>query len=150
MNNTIKEYIRIIDETTEITDNWFKDGFKTYKKPAKEQYKIANTDGVLKTLEGPVEYSKGDYIMTGPKGEQYPISPEKFKELKDDHGDGIASPKKIEKIAKLADHDGYVVLTYNGSKLYYTKGNDYIVKHGPNDYGVVKADIFKQTYTTGE
>jgi hypothetical protein len=37
-----------------------------------------------------------------------------------------------------------------GEPLNYTAGNDYIVKHGPNDYGVVKKDIFTQTYNTKE
>jgi len=135
----------LTESTNQITDDWFKDGFKTYKIPAKEKYEIADQDGTVKTLEGPVSYKKGDYIMTGPKGEQYPMPPEKFRELKDDQGNGIATPKKIVKMAKLADHDG-VVNTSWGAKLEYTKGNDYIVKHGPNDYGVVKADIFAKTY----
>jgi hypothetical protein len=30
--------------------------------------------------------------------------------------------------------------------LNYTAGNDYIVRHGTNDYGVVKRDIFAKTY----
>jgi hypothetical protein len=83
--------------------------------------------------------------MTGPKGEQYPISPEKFAELKDDLGNGIASPKKIVKMAKLADHSGSVDTSW-GEKLYYNPGEDVIVRHGENDYGVVKKDIFAQTY----
>ena len=29
-------------------------------------------------------------------------------------------------------------------------GNDYIVRHGQNDYGVVKRDIFTKTYNTKE
>ena len=135
----------LLENTNKITDAWFKDGFKTYKIPAKEKYQIADSDGTIQTLEGPVKYKKGFYIMTGPKGEQYPIPPEKFRELKDDQGKGIATPKKIIKVAKLADHDG-VVNTSWGAKLEYTRGNDYIVKHGPNDYGVVKADIFAKTY----
>ena len=135
----------LTEDTNQITDEWFKDGFKTYKIPAKEKYEIADSDGTIQTLEGPVKYNKGFYIMTGPKGEQYPIPPEKFRELKDDQGKGIATPKKIIKVAKLADHDG-VVNTSWGAALEYTKGNDYIVKHGPNDYGVVKADIFAKTY----
>jgi len=139
-------FSEILSESTDqITDDWFKDGFKTYKIPAKEKYEIADQDGTVKTLEGPVSYKKGDYIMTGPKGEQYPMPPEKFRELKDDQGNGIATPKKIVKLAKLADHDGAVNTSW-GATLEYTKGNDYIVKHGPNDYGVVKADIFAKTY----
>jgi hypothetical protein len=48
------------------------------------------------------------------------------------------------KVAKLADHDGVVRASWGN--LEYTRGNDYIVKHGPGDYGVVKADIFDKTY----
>ena len=132
-----------------ITDDWFKtDSFDTYKKPAKERYQIADQDGTIETLEGPVNYKAGYYILTGPKGEQYPIPPEKFAELKDDLGDGVCSPKKIPKIAKLADHAGSVDTSW-GEKLHYSPGEDYIVRHGPNDYGVVKKDIFAQTYATG-
>jgi hypothetical protein len=131
-----------------ITDTWFDDGgFDTYKKPAVEQYEIAAEDGTLKTLEGEQQYKKGYYILTGPKGEKYSMPPEKFNELKDDLGDGKCSPKKIMKVAKLADHDGSVNTSW-GAKLDYTAGNDYIVKHGPGDYGVVKKDIFDTTYNT--
>ena len=141
----------LINTVTEaVTDDWFKTGsFETFKLPAREKYNIASTDGTIETLEGPVRYKAGSYIMTGPKGEQYPITPERFAELKDDNGDGTASPKKIPKLAKLADHDG-IVNTSWGEPLHYTRGNDYIVRHGQNDYGVVKKDIFTKTYNTKE
>jgi hypothetical protein len=141
----IRKFINLI-ESTSITDDWFKTGsFKTYKRPAKEKYEVAQEPGTIQTLEGPVKYPAGYYIMTGPKGEQYPISPEKFKDLKDDLGDGICTPKKIMKVAKLADHSGSVDTSW-GEKLHYNPGEDVIVRHGPNDYGVVKKDIFAQTY----
>ena len=125
-----------------ITDAWFEDGaFKTYKQPNPERYEIADQDGEIQTLEGPVKYKAGYYILTGPKGEQYPIPPEKFRELKDDAGDGVCYPKKIVKLAKLADHDGSVATSW-GETLNYSAGEDYIVRHGSNDYGVVKKDIF--------
>jgi hypothetical protein len=144
----IKEFINIVESMEGINDHWFKNGgFETYKKPAKEKYKIADESGTIETLEGPVKYPKGYYIMTGPKGEHYPISPEKFNDLKDDHGHGICTPKKIVKIAKLADHSGSVDTSW-GEKLHYNPGEDVIVRHGHNDYGVVKKDIFVQTYDT--
>lgn len=145
---TLREYINIVEGHGSITDDWFKDGaFKAYKRPDKrEPFRIAKDNGVIDTLEGPVKYSPGDYIMTGPKGEEYPIGPETFEKLKSDNGDGTASPKKIVKLCKLADHDGEVTLQYNGSQLAYHKDEDIIVRHGENDYGVVKKDIFAQTY----
>ena len=144
----IREFIKIVESIEGITDDWFKhDSFETYKKPAKEKYEIADTDGQIETLEGPVNYKAGYYILTGPKGEQYPIPSHKFHELKDDHGHGVCTPKKIMKIAKLADHSGTVDTSW-GEKLHYNTGEDVIVRHGPNDYGVVKKDIFAQTYDT--
>jgi hypothetical protein len=142
----IKEFMNIIESMEGITDAWFKNGsFETYKKPAKERYEIADEPGTIETLEGPVKYPAGYYIMTGPKGEQYPITPEKFRDLKDDLGDGVCTPKKIMKIAKLADHSGSVDTSW-GEKLHYNPSEDVIVRHGENDYGVVKKDIFAQTY----
>ena len=144
----MRDYINIV-EGRGITDGWFTDGgFETYKIPAKEKYEIAKEPGTIQTLEGPVRYDAGYYIMTGPKGEQYPITPEKFKSLKDDLGNGVCTPKKIIKVAKVADHSGTVDTSW-GEKLHYNPEVDVIVRHGPNDYGVVKKDIFKQTYHTG-
>lgn len=134
-----------------ITDAWFKEGsFKTFKKPAIEKYEVAKEDGKIKTLEGEVSYKKGYFIMTGPKGEKYPVDPKSFAKLKDDigrdeNGKGTASPKKIIKMAKIADHDGFVDTSW-GEKLNYKKGQDVIVRHGKGDYGVVKKDIFAKTY----
>lgn len=131
-----------------ITDDWFRDGaVKVYKKANPEHYEIAQQDGTIDTLEGPVNYKAGFYILTGPKGEKYPVPPHKFAELKDDQGNGVCTPKKIIKYAKLADHNGSVDTSW-GEKLNYTTGEDYIVCHGENDYGVVKKDIFAKTYAT--
>ena len=141
----MREYINIV-EGRGITDSWFKDGsFRAAKKAREERYRIADEPGTIDTLEGPVKYLAGFYIMTGPKGEEYPISPETFRKMKDDQGDGIAIPKPIEKLAKIADHDGSVDTSW-GEKLNYTKDEDVIVRHGENDYGVVKRDIFATTY----
>lgn len=143
----MRKYMNLV-ESKGVDEEWFKSGsFKTYKKPAKEKYRIASEPGTIETLEGPVKYGAGYYIMTGPKGEEYPITPERFRDLKDDLGDGYATPKKIIKMAKIADHSG-VVNTSWGEPLKYDPGVDVIVRHGPGDYGVVKLDIFKQTYDT--
>jgi hypothetical protein len=131
-----------------LTDAWFRDsGFETYKKASPVIYATAETPGIINTLEGPVKYQAGYKIITGPNGEQYPNPPEKFASLYDDNQDGTATPKKIIKTAKLADHSGSVKTSW-GETLNYTRGNDYIVRHGPGDYGVVKKDIFPKTYQT--
>ena len=142
----IREYINIVESMDKaITDEWFKDGsFETYKHPTPIHYKTAIANGTVDTLEGPVDYQAGHKIITGPKGEKYPVSAEKFADYYDDNKDGTATPKKIFKHAKLADHDGVVKASWGD--LNYKAGEDYIVRHGAGDYGVVKKDIFAQTY----
>jgi hypothetical protein len=138
--------INEVISTSTINDDWFDQAsIQVAKKANPIQYKKAIEPGSIETLEGPVEYQAGFYIITGPKGEEYPIPPAKFNELYNDNKDNTATPKKIIKVAKLADHDG-VVNTSWGEPLNYTAGNDYIVRHGAGDYGVVKKDIFAQTY----
>lgn len=130
-----------------ITDAWFDspEAFDAYKVPIPVEFEVATDDGQILTLEGPVHYRQGDYIMTGPKGERYPIIPERFRELYVDNGNGTATPRKIIKRARLADHQGTVKTSW-GDDLHYNAGQDYIVKHGSNDYGVVKTNIFDKTY----
>ena len=130
-----------------VDDAWFEQGaFKTFKKPNPIHYETAEDSGTIDTLEGPVKYQAGHKIITGPKGEKYPVSPESFHDKYDVNDENTATPKKIIKYAKLADHDG--VLHTSWGDLEYTKGNDYIVRHGEGDYGAVKKDIFQQTYNT--
>ena len=84
---------------TGITDEWFKadDTFIAFKPPKPIQYEIARAPGTIETLEGPVRHEAGHVIVTGPKGERYPIAPDKFKELYDVDAQGTATPKKILK-----------------------------------------------------
>lgn len=145
----MRSLINIVEDK-QIKDEWFeKGGFKAYKMPtAREPFEIAAQDGQLDHLEGkgqPQHYKKGWYIITGPKGERYSMPPETFHKLKRDNGDGTATPKAIVKWAKIADHSGSVLTSW-GEKLHYDPDIDIIVKHGPGDYGVVKKEIFQQTY----
>ena len=129
-----------------IDDRWFKheDVFLAFKRPILEKYEIANSPGKIKTLAGVMSYPSGCYILTGTRGEQYLLPVEKFRELKDDHYNGTCTPKKVLTSVRLADHTGGVITQYG--ELIYTENRDYVVKHGENDYEIVKADIFELTY----
>lgn len=129
-----------------ITENWFDSGkINVQKKIFETQYRIADVPGTIETLEGPTKYKAGEYIMTGTEGEQYAISPERFHELKTDLGNGRCINKVKPMTAKLADHDGDLT-TPDGRVLEYKAGKNYIVRYGKDDYGVVKLNIFSNTY----
>lgn len=141
----MRQWINLFEN---INDDWFADnGFQAWKNPMPVKYSTAVDSGTIQTLEGPVAYGAGFKIITGPKGEQYPIPPKKFAELYNDNEDGTATPKKIIKTAKVADHNGSLKTSW-GEVLNYSTGDDVIVRHGPGDYGVVKKDIFAKTYAT--
>jgi hypothetical protein len=48
------------------------------KKPVIISFRIAEENEIIKTLEGDMQATKGDYIITGVKGECYPCKPDIF------------------------------------------------------------------------
>ena len=101
---------------TGITDEWFdhEDTFVAFKPPKPINYEIAQTSGTTETLEGSVRHEAGHAIVTGPKGERYPIAPDKFKDLYDVDAQGTATPKKILKQVRPADHTGVLKTSFGG------------------------------------
>ena len=90
--------MKITELMESVDEPWFQQGsFETFKNSTPVKYQQATTAGSIQTLEGPVSYAAGYYIMTGPKGEQYPITPQRFKELYDDNGNSTATPQSDQK-----------------------------------------------------
>ena len=52
--------------------------FVAVKKAIPIKAEKAISDGIVQTLEGPVQYQKGAYIVTGVNGEKYPVEAHKF------------------------------------------------------------------------
>ena len=48
------------------------------KRPVVVEAVVLEEDRVIETLEGPLQGRKGDYLITGIKGEQYPCKPDIF------------------------------------------------------------------------
>ncbi len=137
-----------IQKSSEVNEEFFTTGSSVvWKKQLPEKYEIATREGDLMTKEGPQKYQSGYYIIQGPEGEKYSMPASKFAELKDDLGNGVATPKRILKLGKLIDHNGSVKTAW-GETLNYKEEEDYLVRHGKGDYGVVKKAIFQQTYQT--
>lgn len=54
------------------------------KKPVEISYRMAEEGGEdIKTLEGTMRASEGDYIITGVNGEKYPCKPDIFQKTYD-------------------------------------------------------------------
>ena len=81
LNKEEKEWLEQFDDIP-IDDIYKEDSqVKKYrKKPIIVEAYIANEEEYIKTLEGTMKANKGDYIITGVKGERYPCKPDVFKQ----------------------------------------------------------------------
>ena len=122
--------------------------FATYKKPIPLNFKVAQADITVNTKEGPVKARKGDFIMTGTKGENWPIPKDKFSQTYDvQPGGTTAAKKKINVRAAQMKKPFEVKVSWSADTL-KGKTGDFLVQYGPGDYGVVGKEIFEETYDT--
>ena len=156
--NTIKTYLNmevklakmmLVDGVTVLEANEFVAGQEVYI--VSDEEKIPLPIGEYELEDGKILVVSEDGIIGDIKDaameEEEAVEPEAETEVEATVETVESTPKKIIKLAKLADHDG--VLHTSWGDLNYTAGNDYIVRHGTGDYGAVKKDIFAQTYDTG-
>ena len=122
--------------------------FSCFKKPIPLAFRIAQSPEIVQTKEGPVQAELGAYIMTGTKGENWPIPADQFNYdiLSQDGDTGTAAKKKIIVFAKEMNEHFEVKVSWSASTL-KGKSGDYLVQYGPGDYGVVDKEIFNETYS---
>jgi len=76
-------------------------GFKNYwKKQVKVQARQMDKPFVVETLEGTMEGKKGDYLVRGIEGEEYPVDREIFEKTYTDKPESVVSLKWLEKYIK--------------------------------------------------
>ena len=141
-------YHRVLTEAVngnEIDLNADPSAQKVQKKAIPLEFRVAEQPETIETLEGSVEAPAGAYIMTGTKGENWPIPGDKFKETYDIVSDTTASKKAIPVPGKQMQEDFFVTVSWSPDKL-NGKPGDWLVQYGPGDYGVVEAGIFDETY----
>ncbi len=117
------------------------------KLPIPLKVEFADKDGVCSTKEGFVNYLKGDAIMTGTKGERWPIAKEKFEKTYEavDAEKGLYSKKSLPVLALKIDEPFTVNVSWSKDPL-VGKPGDWLLQYGKGDFGIVDAEIFKETY----
>ena len=81
LNKEEKEWLEQFDDIP-IDDIYHEESkVKKYrKKPIIVEAYIATKEESIKTLEGTMKADKGDYVITGIRGERYPCKPDIFKQ----------------------------------------------------------------------
>lgn len=116
------------------------------------QVGFSDTAGEVRTLEGVASYGAGSAIVTGGRGEQWPIERAAFED-KYRPGDGIRMgedgeyfplPRSVTAIQLPAPAS--FALSNNRGMLSGRAG-DWLVQHADGDIGVVARDVFETSYT---
>jgi PGDYG protein len=121
---------------------------------------LARTDGgfnagYIRTNESPVgdpgvRFAPGDAIVTGTRGEQWPIQRDRFEAtyVPSDEGGSFGTDGPFHKVAgpvPVRRMDEAFSVSALWGELTGNPG-DYLVQYGPGDFGVVSAEIFTDTY----
>jgi hypothetical protein len=116
---------------------------KYAKKPIEVSAEQINEVRIINTLEGDITANPTDWIITGVKGEQYPVKDKEFQNLYEPSKDGKWKKKPLQVTAWQTDRE--LLIPYGNESLRASIG-DYIVKQPNGSFAPVKPDIFKQTY----
>jgi hypothetical protein len=121
------------------------------KKPMVRDVRFAERDGVCETLEGDVHYRRGDALVAGEKGEEWPVEREKFEGAYApvppvEFGEpGAYRARHRIVLARQLASELQVPVGWQRDPLTANPG-DWLVQYGPMDFGVVKPEVFEDTY----
>lgn len=121
------------------------------KKPIPQKVSFALAEGEIKTLEGPVSFQKGDALVTGSVGEQWPITIATFEatyEPTEDFQMGVDGTyvKKFMRVrARQVDRTTTIGLSQQRGTL-FAKAGDWVVTDHNGKQWVVANQIFLDTY----
>lgn len=124
---------------------------RVMKKDIPVAVRFAKEHGTLRTLEGDVPYEPGDAILTGVKNESWPVRREEFFHTYEPRSsvlmgqNGLYSKRPLAIWAVQLSGDSTVRIRAGNVQLHGASG-DWLLQYSPGEYGIVKADIFDQTY----
>lgn len=107
---------------------------------------FAAGDGVCRTLEGPVSYHAGDAILTGVKGERWPVVRAHFDASYAPTGrEGLYAKRPAVAFALRLQAPMEVIVGWRPDAL-NAKPGDWLLSYADGEHGVVRDDIFRETY----
>lgn len=150
MSDTYVAANKLLAETSNI---------KCQKKPIVLKFQVLEKDEMIQTKEGPVQGFKGNVVLTGTKGERWPMPWENFEKTYNFKWDAIEGAvasttgegwKKPITVSAVRLADTFKVKPSWSNDLLTGQKGDVLVKYGDNDFGIVSKDIFAETYSEVE
>ena len=121
------------------------------KKPDPLRAEFAVSGGVCDTLEGPVHFQAGDAILTGTRGERWPVGRGQFlasyEPVPPTRAGENGAYRKAPSIAYALrlDRAREVPVGWQNDPLHGRPG-DWLLQYADGSYGVVQDSIFRESY----
>jgi hypothetical protein len=121
------------------------------KKPIAVRVIFATSSGEVQTLEGGVRHAAGDAILTGLRDEQWPVARKRFDRTYEpipptrSGQDGTYRRMPMPVWARRLRETISVQVGRKHDTITGRPG-DWLVQQGPEDFHIVAADIFAETY----
>jgi hypothetical protein len=121
------------------------------KHPVVVQVEFARNNGVCETLEGPARYRAGDAILTGVRGECWPVQREPFLASYSPvpptvaGADGLYRKAPSVTLALKLDRAMAVPVGRQGDRLRGRPG-DWLLRYADGSHGIVRDAIFRECY----
>jgi hypothetical protein len=119
--------------------------------PVEVAVEFAAADGILTTREGPMQYRRGDALLTGIEGERWPVTRKTF----DDSYQAVPPlrPGKAGRYCKRprvvwakSMRQPFTVTLDQGRGELRGEAGDWLVQYAPGRQSVVDAAVFARTY----
>lgn len=124
----------------------FAKGLEVYKKAIPVAISAAlNVETTVETLEGTVTAPAGFHIVTGIKGEKYPIGPDVFAQYEEVSPGMYAKNKVIVRCVQI--NESASVDTPWGATL-EGKPGDFVILESSTNMWIVEEKIFNETYAS--
>ncbi len=121
------------------------------KRPISVRVSFALQDGTCQTLEGPVGYRIGDAVLTGVRGEHWPVRRDLFVASYSPvpptvaGQDGLYRKNPSVALALQLDRDTRVPVGWQPDALHGHPG-DWLLRYDDGSHGVLQDAIFRETY----
>lgn len=115
------------------------------------QVEFAPAPGRVRTLEGEVGHEAGDAILTGLRGERWPVARARFEATYEPVPPtrrglpGTYRKLPLRVLARRLDTP-FAVPAGPGADPLRGEAGDWLLQYGPGEHGIVAADIFEATY----
>jgi PGDYG protein len=127
------------------------DALRVCKRPVAVEVEFAAADGTCKTLEGQEHYQAGDALLTGVRGEHWPIRRALFGSSYEPIAPTRAGENgRYRKLPALAHAlrltESFDIPASGQRETLHGRPGDWLLRYADGSFGIVWDDIFRETY----